>query len=154
MAIEQVIAAAAGNQKAEEARRLLGSLIQKPQYVGEVFSVGYEQAIVIIHDAYRERVGGIPSLSFLVATRIDTNAEINYQEEDASLLLLRVMDASPLPNQGELERLRADAAQRASGEEAHWDDDTFMDGYTRNQTSYAGVRCRIIGTFYLEVIRK
>ncbi len=150
MAIEEVIAAAAGDQKAQDSKRLLGGLIQKPQYVGEVFSVGYEEAVVIIHDAYRERVGGIPSLSFLVATRIEPDAEIKYQEEDASVLLLRVMDAAPLPNQRELEALRADAAQRASGEEAHWDNDAIMDGYTRNQTSYAGVRCRIIGTFHLD----
>ena len=150
MALDRVILAAGEAQKAEQARRLLGGLIQKPQYVGEVFSVSYEQAVVIIHDAYRERVGGIPSLSFLVATRIDADAGINHQEEDASVLLLRVMDAAPLPNQGELERLRADAAQRASGEEAHWDHDTIMDGYTRNQTSYAGVLCRIIGTFYID----
>ena len=27
-----------------------------------------------------------------------------------------------------------------------------MDGYTRNQTSYAGVRCRIIGTFFLDEV--
>lgn len=154
MAIAEVIAAAAGEQKAQEVRRLLGALVQKPQYVGEVFSLGYEEAIVIIHDAYRERVGGIPSLSFLVATRIDPAGSIEPQVEDASVLLLRVMDAAPLPNQRELEALRADAAQRASGEEAHWDDDKIMDGYTRNQTSYAGVRCRIIGTFYLDELQE
>lgn len=150
MALEEVIVAAGHDQAAEDARHLLGGLIQKPQYVGEVFSVGYEHATVVIHDAYRERVGGIPSLSFLVATRVDPDARIEFQSEDSSVLLLRVMDAAPLPNQGELERLRADAAQRASGEEAHWDHDSIMDGYTRNQTSYAGVRCRIIGTFFLD----
>ncbi|MBI3530613.1 MAG: ATP-binding protein [Betaproteobacteria bacterium] len=150
MALDQVIEAAGLNQKAEEAKRLLGGLVQKPQYVGEVFSVGYEEAVVVIHDSYRERVGGIPSLSFLLATRIDTDAIFSYQSEDASVLLLRVMDAAPLPNQGELERLRADAAQRASGEDANWDDEAIMDGYTRNQLSFAGVRCRIIGTFYID----
>lgn len=150
MPLESVIEGAGRDQQAEEAKRLLGGLVQKPQYVGEVFSVGYEQATVIIHDVYREQVGGIPSLSFLIATRIDPDGRINFQDEDASVLLLRVMDAAPLPNQGELERLRADAAQRASGEDAHWDHESIMDGYTRNQTSYAGVRCRIIGTFYLD----
>ncbi len=82
MAIEEVIAAAAGDQKTQDSKRLLGGLIQKPQYVGEVFSVGYEEAVVIIHDAYRERVGGIPSLSFLVATRIEPNAETLGQRSD------------------------------------------------------------------------
>jgi hypothetical protein len=148
MSLEKVIEHAGASHYAEQALRILGGLIQKPQYVGEVFGMGYEEAIVVIHDAYRERVGGIPSLSFLIATRVDVNASIDFHKEDSSVLLLRVMDAAPLPNQGELERLRADAAQRASGEATHWDHDSIMDGYTRNQTSFAGVRCRIIGTFF------
>ena len=49
----------------QTAKRLLGSLIQREQYVGDVFSLGYETALVQIHDFYRQRVGGIPSLSFL-----------------------------------------------------------------------------------------
>jgi hypothetical protein len=154
VALENVIAKAGQEQRAVEAQRLLGSLIQKEQYVGEIFSVGYENATVVIHDAYRERVGGIPSLSFLVATRLEPDTSFAYEHEDSSVLLLRVMDASALPNQTELERLRADAAQRASGEASHWDHDAIMDGYTRNQTSFAGVMCRIVGTFYLDAVQK
>jgi hypothetical protein len=150
MSLDRVIEAAGKEQKAEDAKRILGSLVQRSQYVGEVFSLGYENAIVIIHDAYRERVGGIPSLSFLIATRLEPEVGFPHEEEDSSVLLLRVMDSAPLPNQVELERLRADAAQRASGEQTHWDHESIMDGYTRNQTSYAGVRTRIIGTYYLD----
>ena len=46
------------------AQNLFASLVQPGQYVGEVFSLGYEQALVQIHDFHREKVGGIPSLSF------------------------------------------------------------------------------------------
>jgi len=41
-------------------------LIQPEQYVGEVYSISYETALVQIHDYYRQKVGGIPSLSFLI----------------------------------------------------------------------------------------
>jgi hypothetical protein len=49
-------------------------LIQKSQYVGEVYSISYETALVQIHDFNRRDVGGIPSLSFLIATRINSFA--------------------------------------------------------------------------------
>src|SRR5438270_12480715 len=54
-----------------QVQRLLGSIIQVDQYVGDVYSIGYETALVQIHDFHRERVGGIPSLCFLIATRIN-----------------------------------------------------------------------------------
>jgi hypothetical protein len=43
--------------------KLLG-LIQRDQYVGEVYSLGYETALVMIHDHHRREVGGIPTGSF------------------------------------------------------------------------------------------
>src|SRR5574341_202425 len=131
-------------------------LIQKGQYIGDVYSMSYETALVLIHDFYRKRVGGIPSLSFLIATRInvdDPNVDdpIDYTSEDASILLLRVMDAAPLPNASEAERVRVETAQRVSGEvEKHWDDTGSMDPTTHNLLSFAGVKCRIIGTFFLD----
>src|SRR5690242_9437067 len=81
-----------------EAYWLLTKLIQPTQYVGDVYSIGYEFASVQIHDYYRQQVGGIPSLCFLVATRIAPDIEgFDYQAEDASVILLRVMDSTPLP---------------------------------------------------------
>lgn len=129
---------------------LLGSLVQQEQYVGEVFSIGYESALVQIHDFYRQRVGGIPSLSFLIATRLDPDKEIDYTLEDASVILLRVMDAAPLPNEAEALRVRVETAQRVSGESFHWDEAGAMDAATHNLLSFAGVKCRVIGTFYLD----
>lgn len=79
---------------ARSACKLFSRLIQPTQYVGEVYSISYESALVQIHDFYRRKVGGIPGLSFLVATRINPNSqEIDFQAEDSSVILLRVMDA-------------------------------------------------------------
>lgn len=133
-----------------EASRLLAPLIQKDQYVGDVYSLGYESALVLIHDYFRKQVGGIPSLSFLVATRIDPDQPIAYADEDASVLLLRVMDAAALPNESETERVRVETAQRVSGEDVHWDHTSAMDPSTAHLLSFAGVECRVIGTFYLD----
>jgi len=75
----------------------------------------------------------------------------DFKKEDASFVLLRVMDAAALPQDKEAERIRVETAQRVSGEtEKHWDSDGAMDAKTRVLLGYAGVQCRIIGTFYLE----
>jgi Helicase HerA, central domain len=130
---------------------LLGSLIQQSQYVGEVFAQGYETALVQIHDRFRREVGGVPALSFLVATRLLPGAQIDFTREDSSIVLLRVLDAAPLPNSSEAERVRSETAQRVSGEdETHWDSPDVMDASTAHLLSFAGLRCRVIGTFYLD----
>jgi hypothetical protein len=136
----------------EHAKRVFRKLVQVDQYVGEVYSMSYETALVQIHDFHRMQVGGIPSLSFLIASRINpSDDEINYKLEDASILLLRVMDAAPLPNSVEAERIRVQSAQQVSGEiSTHWDSRISMDAQTHNLLSFAGVNCRIIGTFFLE----
>lgn len=127
-------------------------LVQASQYVGDVYSISYESALVMIHDYYRKKVGGIPGLSFLIATRIDPDQKsenLDYTLEDTSVILLRVMDAAPLPNHAEAERIRVETAQKVSGEvNIHWDQATAMDATTYNVLSFAGVKCRVIGTFF------
>ena len=128
-------------------------LIQEGQYIGDVYSISYETARVLIHDHFRQQVGGIPSLSFLIATRIKPDqTEIDYTLEDTSIILLRVMDAVPLPASDEAERIRVESAQLVSGEPSrHWDDPDAMDPQTGQQLSFAGVGCRVIGTFFLDL---
>ena len=148
--IERVIQGYEADETQHEAADMLGMLVQQDQYVGEVFSIGYETALVQIHDSHRRDVGGIPGLSFLLATRIVPGEAFDYSQEDSSLLLLRVMDAAPLPNNDEATRVRVQAARQVAGPgEGHWDDASVMDHNTAGLLSFAGVRCRVIGTFYL-----
>jgi len=126
-------------------------LIQENHYVGDVYAIGYEAATVQIHDRYRMNVGGIPSLCFLVATRIALGAPVDFTKEDASVILLRVMDSAVTPNSSEAERIRFESAQRQSGEQKHWDEEGAMDGTTAHLLSFAAVKCRVIGTFFLDL---
>lgn len=152
MTIEKGIAKDLENVQKKNATNWYSKLIQKSEYVGELFSINYEYAKVQIHDHARQKVGGIPSLCFLIATRIEPGEQnIDFIDEDASFILLRVMDAAQLPNSAEAERIRVETAQRVSGDtEQHWDEDGIMDTKTRVLLGFAGVECRIIGTFYLE----
>jgi hypothetical protein len=134
----------------QAASSLLHNVIEDASYVGEVFSLGYNEALVQIHDHHRQRVGGIPALAFLVATRITPGRVSDVREEDSSVVLLRVLDQAPLPNADEALRVRVENAQRVSGElDRSWDHREVMDPTTHHLLSYAGVRCRVLGTFYI-----
>jgi hypothetical protein len=157
MSIESGIIQRRTNNRIVETQQWFKKLIQSSEQVGDLYSINYETARVIIHDSERKKVGGIPSLSFLIATRICPEIgnqefdKIDFKSEDASFILLRVMDSAPLPQDKEAERIRVETAQRVSGEtEKHWDSDGAMDAKTRVILGYAGVQCRIIGTFFLE----
>lgn len=152
MSIEKGLSERLDKGRKTEAKQQFKKLIQSEQYIGDLYSINYETARVIVHDFHRQQVGGIPSLSFLIATRVDPNSdEIDFKSEDSSFILLRVMDSASLPQDKEAERIRVETAQRISGEtEKNWDEKGAMDLRTRNLLGFAGVQCRIIGTFYLE----
>jgi hypothetical protein len=103
-------------EELQKAAAFLRQIIEPEAYVGEVFSLGYEQALVQIHDFNRRKVGGIPALSFLVATRVVPSQVVDIREEDSSVILLRVIDHADLPNAQEALRVRVENAQRVSGE--------------------------------------
>lgn len=139
---------ALGSQGA--AQNLLGSLVQPEQYVGEVYHSAFHESLVLLHDYHRQRAGGIPALSFLLATRITPGQPFNHEEEDASIVLLRVIDSGSLPNAQEAERVRVETAQRATQTpDKHWDDQEHLDSHTAQALAYAALRCRVIGTFHL-----
>ena len=103
-----------------------------------------------VHDFHRRQVGGIPALSFLVATRINPTEEFDIEDEDASVTLLRVMDRADLPSESEATAIRVDLSRRVSGDTSvNWESERVMDPETSNLLSFAGLRCRVIGTFYV-----
>ncbi len=132
------------------ASQVLTSLVEESAYIGEVYSLGYDEALVQIHDFHRQQVGGIPALSFLIASRVTPSSLTDVRQEDASIVLLRVLDKANLPNADEALRVRVETAQRVSGEvDRHWDDRAVMDPTTHNLLSYAGIQCRVLGTYYM-----
>lgn len=134
-----------------DAKSIFSKLIQKDQLVGDLYSINYDEGKVLVHDFHRQKVGGIPSLSFLIATRINPENEIDYKDEDASIILLRVMDAAQIPQDKEAENIRINTSQRISGEvDKNWDGEESMDLNTRHVLSFSGVSCRIVGTFFIE----
>jgi hypothetical protein len=148
---ESSIKDASNEQPIKDAQRIFGKIIQKDHYVGDLYSINYEEGKVLVHDFHRQRSGGIPSLCFLIATRVNPEENLDYKDEDCSVILLRVMDAAQIPQDREAEKVRVETAQRVSGEtDRHWDGEGTMDLKTRQVFGFAGISCRIIGTFFLE----
>ena len=164
-------------QSAELAGGYLASLISKDVEVGELLSLDYDVADILVHDSMRQKVGGLPMGCFLLSTRLapmttpaenrsdaadgPVNAEASAMptpaengpdagKEDTALILLRVVGNARLPNHGDTEKYRLSAAQRSIDTEQPWDAENKTDQFTLNQLRHAGVRCSVLGTFRMQ----
>lgn len=134
----------------------LYNLIQQNNYVGEIVEMHYKNAIIQVSDHHRQKVGGIPSQAFLIATRInpeaptlpDANGVEEHDKEDCSVILMRVLDTAELPSDMDRRRIRAETAEISNESNGHWEQK--LDASSKRLMSFAGMNCRIIGTFYLQ----
>ena len=124
----------------------LGVFVNAERYVGTLYKMDFEQAWVLAHDAYLAKVGGVPHLAYLVATRMSKDSDAPHDDREARVLLLRVTGDAPLPDKGEIERVRLDAAKLHGPEKPLWD--LAQDGMTRHEMSHIGLATTVVGTFH------
>ena len=138
-----------GEEKETSAVDAITNLIQPDQYVGDLLSLDYESADILIHDSHRVRVNGIPFGCLLIASRITPDGLTTNDPGDsrASLLLLRVSGNTRLNSDIDLNKARFEIVQRSNDTERNYDDARQTDQFTLNLLRYTGVRCRILGTF-------
>ena len=135
-------------QKVDNARQELLSMIQEERSVGDLIRMDYNSADVLVHDHLRQRVNGIPYGCLLIATRLSpSNTDADLNAHQTSFLLLRAIKSSSLPNEVETQRYRLEAGQRASQTGQNWDDPGTTDQFTLHQMRFAGLQCNILGTF-------
>ena len=135
--------------RAVTAVREINALLNADWQVGDLIRMDFAEAHVLVHDALRQKVGGVPHSCLLLAARNQMN-ELNHGEvvqAMPSLLLLRVLGSSALPNDIEIQQARFQAGQRASDSPYNWDENQTTDQFTLHQMRYAGLRCSILGTF-------
>ena len=131
--------------RAEAAADKIRVLLDEDYLVGDLIRMDFDEAHVLVHDALREQVGGIPHSCFLIAARTPPTGGAGAAEP--SLLLLRVLGSSSLPNEIAMQQARFQAGQRASDSPNNWDEHQNTDQFTLHQMRYAGLRCSILGTF-------
>ena len=127
----------------------LASLINRDQYIGDLLSLDYDSADILIHDSHRTRVNGVPHGCLLIASRItpDDLPITDLMDSHASLLLLRVSGSTQLNSDIDLNKTRFEIVQRSNDTGQNYDDAQQTDQFTLNMLRYAGVKCRILGTF-------
>lgn len=117
------------------------------QHIGYVYSMDYSHALILTNDAWKDRAGGIPHNSFLMASALDPDKVAESREMDREIILLRVLSAASLPQDADLTRTRIEHHQRRTAPYKKEDD---YDPLTAAEMQYGGLNCRILGTFFLE----
>lgn len=131
-----------------EIKNDLIELVQDNNFIGWIYSINYEKALVISNDEWKHKVRGIPHNSFLIATSFDPKKFNDISEEDKQVILLRVNGTSKLPQDDEMIKTKIDGFQKAKS--------TFDDGqeeydvYTKSRMQFSGIDCRVLGTFYVK----
>jgi len=135
------------------ASKRLAALIRPEDLVGDLLKIDYAEAEVLVHDHLRQKVGGLPLGCFLLATRLAPGSGAPPADEDTSLILLRVTGQWKLPNAAETDLNRFLAGQRVATEDDVWDAEGKTDQFTLHQLRYAGVKCRVLGTYRMRESR-
>ncbi len=139
----------------KEALRQLVELISPEQYVGDLITLDYNTADILIHDTLRQRVDGLPHGCLLIASRITpADLEADTLPDNPNHLLIRVSESVKLAVDNNLEQVRFNAVQRSNDTQYSYDESNQTDQFTLNMLRYSGIRCRILGTYRTYLDRK
>ena len=108
-------------------------------FVGRPYYLDFDKAYLLITDAWKEKVGGIPQGTFLLAFYENENDKVN------ECLLLRVIKPAKLPTDNDVIASMVEYYKnnlKTSGKNSQLDD------FTKYEFSFSGLECRILGTFY------
>jgi len=126
------------------------ALLKHARLVGGVYTMGFENCLVLTNDLWKHEAGGIPQHCFLLATAMDPGTAPEVVE-DEEVVLLRVVGPAPLPDETELVAVRVEAMRdivTAGGTEASAAPGAILDVLTRNEIQFSALSAKILGTFY------
>ena len=127
----------------------LTNLIQLDNFIGWVYSINYEEALIITNDEWKANVKGIPHNSFLLATSFNIDNFNSVDEVDRQVILFRVIGSSKLPQDDIMIKTKIDGFQKQKGVFNKVENEDY-DVFTKNQLQFSGLKCRVLGTFYLK----
>ena len=135
------------------------ALLDHADRVGAVYRQhGFAEAFVITNDEFVRQAHGVPLHAFLLACTSelsDPSRSGQIRADDEELILLRVIGNAPVPQENDLEYLRASAGMEMVVEAGRPDPrprDVMIDPLTEERMQTSGLRCAILGTFYDEDI--
>jgi len=126
----------------------LGQLIQTENFVGWTYSIDYEYALVMTNDLWKARALGIPNNCFLVAATFNPDEFGTAPIEDQEVILLRVVGSAKLPQDDDMVRTKIDYFKERR--DVFETNGREIDDITQNELQFGGLKCRILGTFYVD----
>ena len=108
-------------------------------FVGRPYYIDFDKAYMLIADAWKEKVGGVPQGMFVLAFYENANDSVE------ECLLLRAIKPSRLPTDNEVIASMVEYYKdnlKTSGKSSDLDD------YTRYEFSFSGMECRVLGTLF------
>ena len=108
-------------------------------FIGRPYYLDFDKAYLLITDAWKEKVGGIPQGTFLLAFYENENDDVD------ECLLLRALRPAKLPTDNDVIASMVEYYKdnlKTSGKKNQLDD------FTKYTFSFSGLECRILGTFY------
>lgn len=129
--------------------KLLGDF--DSSFVGYVYGMRFDQALVLTNDEFKRKVNGIPHNSFLVAAGFHPEKFNSSHQIDREVVLLRVLEPVTLPQDTDFVRTRIEHHQRRTIDEKYPDDvNDGLDPITAVELQAGGLRCRVLGTFFID----
>ena len=113
---------------------------KKPElFIGRPYYLDFDKAYMLVADAWKEKVGGVPQGMFILAFYENENDNVD------ECLLLRALKPSRLPTDNDVIASMVEYYKdnlKTSGKASQLDD------YTKYAFSFSGIECRVLGTFF------
>lgn len=116
---------------------------ERKYFVGRPFYLSYDTAKILVCDAWKSQVKGIPAGSFLLAF-------YDGEQDVREAVLLRAIRQTQLPTDNDMissmveyYKDNMDISGRAGANK-----DSQLDEFTRYEFSFSGLECRVLGVFY------
>lgn len=120
-------------------------------FVGYVYGMRFDEVFVLTNDAFKQKVNGIPHNSFLVAAGFHPARFGDAHVIDQEIVLLRVLEPVGLPQDNDFVRTRIEHHQRRTAAEKYpGESNDGLDPITAVELQAGGLRCSVLGTFYVD----
>lgn len=129
--------------------KLLGNFDEA--FVGYVYGMRFDEVLILTNDAFKHKVKGIPHNSFLIAAGFNPEQFGKAELIDQEIVLLRVLEPVSLPQDNDYVRARIEHHQRrTNGEKYPMEANDGHDPISADQLQSGGLKCSILGTFYID----